>query len=83
MAGSATPAPPTPRRRLPHVQHAVAAEKVRAGDEQLLESCANEAIRLRQRSLVLRSVLRETELADEQIAYRVSPGMFSSPRCCP
>lgn len=49
---------------------------VRDGDARLLDACAHESIRLRQRSIVLRRVVRETELADEHRAYRVAPGAF-------
>jgi cytochrome P450 len=49
---------------------------VRAGDAALLERCAHESIRLRQRSIVLRKVLREVEISDETHTYRVAPGAF-------
>lgn len=51
-------------------------EAVRAGDHALLERCAHESIRLRQRSIVLRMVLREATLEDEKTSYRVAPGAF-------
>lgn len=50
--------------------------RVREGDVHLLERCTHESIRLRQRSLVLRSVLRDAELADEHVSHRLSPGTF-------
>ncbi|MCA9510155.1 MAG: cytochrome P450 [Myxococcota bacterium] len=49
---------------------------VRGGDLDLLDRCSYESIRLRQRSIVLRMVLRETTIADEKAAYRVAPGAF-------
>jgi len=49
---------------------------VRGGDLALLDRCAHEAIRLRQRSIVLRKALREFEIADERTRYRVAPGVF-------
>lgn len=50
-------------------------EAVRAGDDALLERCAHESIRLRQRSIVLRRILRPCEIADEQATYRLEPGL--------
>lgn len=51
-------------------------ERVRGGDLELLERCANESIRLAQRSIVLRRALRPVEIADEKTRYRVAPGGF-------
>ena len=51
-------------------------EQVRAGDKELLQSCTHEAIRLHQRSIVLRRALKETSLADEKTNYRIRPGAF-------
>lgn len=51
-------------------------EAVRSGDRALLDRCIHETIRLRQRSIVLRKVLAEVEIADEQQRYRVAPGAF-------
>ena len=45
-------------------------------DPDLLDRVIHETIRLRQRSIVLRQVLRPTELADEKTAYHVEPGIF-------
>lgn len=50
--------------------------RVRAGEPGLIESCASESIRLMQRSVVLRKVLRPIELQDEVAAYRLAPGCF-------
>jgi cytochrome P450 len=50
--------------------------RVRQGDDELLDRCAHESIRLRQRSIVLRRVLQPLTLADEKTAYRVEPGVF-------
>ena len=49
---------------------------VREGDTALLDACAHESIRLRQRSIVLRKTLVEIELADEKACYRIPPGVF-------
>ncbi|MBK7950124.1 MAG: cytochrome P450 [Deltaproteobacteria bacterium] len=50
-------------------------EAVRQGDDALLERCAHESIRLRQRSIVLRRILRPCLLADEHASYRLEPGL--------
>ncbi len=46
----------------------------RTGDETLLGRCANEAIRLRQRSITLREVLRPLDLELETGRYRLGRG---------
>lgn len=51
-------------------------EAVRGGDVTLLDRCAHESIRLRQRSIVLRTVLQPTVLADEKNAYALKPGTY-------
>lgn len=51
-------------------------ERVRAGDAGLLERCASESIRLAQRSITLRAVLRPLEVTDEARTYRLAPGVF-------
>jgi cytochrome P450 len=50
--------------------------EVRAGDDVLLERCANESIRMAQRSITLREVLRPVEVDDGQHRYRLGPGTF-------
>jgi cytochrome P450 len=50
-------------------------EAVRKGDDALLERCAHESIRLRQRSIVLRRILKPCSLADEQATYQLEPGL--------
>jgi cytochrome P450 len=50
--------------------------RVRAGEDGLLERCAYESIRLAQRSITLRQVLRPVELHDGLQTYRVSPGVM-------
>lgn len=50
-------------------------EAVRKGDDALLERCAHESIRLRQRSIVLRRILKPCTLADENATYRLEPGL--------
>jgi cytochrome P450 len=51
-------------------------EAVRAGDDALLERCAHESIRLRQRSIVLRRILAPCTLETEQARYALEPGTF-------
>ncbi|MBW2272702.1 MAG: cytochrome [Deltaproteobacteria bacterium] len=53
-------------------------EEIRGGDTELLERCASESIRLAQRSIVLRRVLRPVELADEERSYKLEPGVFAT-----
>jgi len=50
-------------------------EAVRQGDDALLERCAHESIRLRQRSIVLRRILKPCSLTDEQATYQLEPGL--------
>jgi cytochrome P450 len=51
-------------------------ERVRSGDDGLLERSAHESIRLAQRSLTLRRVLRPFELEAGGTRYRLAPGVF-------
>jgi cytochrome P450 len=51
-------------------------DRVRRGDDAYLERCASESIRLAQRSITLREVLRPIEVTDEERTYRLSPGTF-------
>ena len=51
-------------------------ERVREGDDDLLERCANESIRLAQRSLTLREVIVPIEIEDEKQRYRLAPGVL-------
>jgi cytochrome P450 len=50
--------------------------RVCAGDDALLERCANESIRMAQNSLTLRQVVQPIEVHDGQRAYRLAPGTF-------
>jgi len=50
--------------------------RVRAGDDELLERSAHESIRLAQRSLTLRRVLRPIEVETETAKHRLAPGVF-------
>lgn len=50
--------------------------RVRAGDDVLLDQCASESIRLAQRSITLREVLRPIEVEAEGGPYQLSPGTF-------
>lgn len=47
-----------------------------SGDYELLERCAHETIRLRQRSIVLRKVLRPVQINDGQITHEIEPGAY-------
>jgi cytochrome P450 len=51
-------------------------DQVRSGDDVLLEQCANESIRMAQRSITLRQVLRPVEVSDGERTYRAEPGSF-------
>ena len=53
-------------------------EKVLGGDDDLLERVAHESIRLRQRSIVLRQILKPCVIEDEHAAYQLEPGIFLS-----
>jgi cytochrome P450 len=55
------------------VQDPVLLARVRAGDDALLERCANESIRIAQRSITLREVLRTVEVDDGERTYRLGP----------
>ncbi len=50
--------------------------RVRAGDDALLEQCANESIRVAQRSLTLREVLKPVDIDTGDGVVRVEPGTF-------
>jgi cytochrome P450 len=50
--------------------------RVAAGDDALLERCANESIRIAQNSLTLRQVMKPIEVHDGRVAYHLSPGTF-------
>lgn len=50
--------------------------RVAAGDETLLEQCANESIRLAQRSITLRRVVQPIDVFDGHETYRLEPGCF-------
>jgi cytochrome P450 len=50
--------------------------RVRAGEDGLLERCAYESIRMAQRSITLRQVLRPVELDDGNRTYTVDPGVM-------
>ena len=58
------------------LEHPDLVEAIRAGDDDLLERCASEAIRLAQRSITLREVLSPIEVDDGERTYRLGPGTF-------
>jgi cytochrome P450 len=49
-------------------------DRVRHGDDVLLEQCANESIRMAQRSITMRQVLQPIEVDAGDRTYRLSPG---------
>ena len=50
--------------------------RVRGGDDVLLEQCANESIRMAQRSITLRYVMSPLDFDDGQRTYRLDPGVM-------
>jgi cytochrome P450 len=50
--------------------------RIEAGDDALLERCANESIRMAQNSLTLRQVLRPIEVHDGVRTYQLAPGTY-------
>ncbi len=49
-------------------------DEIRRGDESRVDSFSHEAIRMSQRSIVLRRVVSPIEISDEHRTYRLSPG---------
>lgn len=58
------------------LEHSDLLAAIRAGDDALLERCANESIRMAQRSITLREVLTPVEIDDGTQRYTVGPGAF-------
>jgi len=58
------------------LRHPALLDQVRAGDDALVERCVNESIRLAQRSITLRLVLRPLDIALEDQTYRLAPGVL-------
>jgi cytochrome P450 len=56
--------------------HPEAMARVRAGEDGVLERCAYESIRMAQRSITLRQVLRPVDVDDGTRSYRVEPGVM-------
>jgi len=52
------------------------ARRVLDGDDALLEQCANESIRMAQRSITLRQVLAPLDFDDGQRSYHLAPGIL-------
>lgn len=50
--------------------------RVQAGDDELLERCANESIRMAQRSLTLRQVMKPLEFDDGAQTRELAPGVL-------
>jgi len=53
-------------------------ERVRDGDDVLLDQCANESIRMAQRSITMRQVLTPIEIDTGERTYRLGPGVLLS-----
>jgi cytochrome P450 len=51
-------------------------ERIRAGDDELLERVANESIRMAQRSITLREVLQPVKVDDGERTYEIGRGAF-------
>jgi cytochrome P450 len=51
-------------------------EQVRSGDDALLDRCANESIRMAQRSITMRQVLQPTEVDTGGTTFRLEPGVL-------
>jgi cytochrome P450 len=58
------------------VQRPELMEQVRAGDDALLDRCAHESIRMAQRSITLRQVLKPIEVDTGTTTYRLNPGVL-------
>ncbi|MGZ4796041.1 MAG: cytochrome P450 [Acidimicrobiia bacterium] len=57
------------------LRHPELLDAVRAGDTDLAERCAMESIRIAQRSIMMRAVLRRCTVADEHHTYTVDRGV--------
>jgi cytochrome P450 len=53
-------------------------ERIRDGDDVLLDQCANESIRMAQRSITMRQVLTPLEVDTGEGTYRLGPGVLLS-----
>jgi cytochrome P450 len=58
------------------VQRPELLERVRSGDDGLLDRCANESIRMAQRSITLRQVLTPIDVDTGPGTYRLGPGVL-------
>jgi len=58
------------------LEHPELLARIRAGDDDLLERCASEAIRMAQRSITLREVLTPIQIEDGARTYQVGSGAF-------
>jgi cytochrome P450 len=58
------------------VQRPEPLERVRAGDDVLLDQCANESIRMARRSITMRQVRRPIEVDTGERTYRLDPGVL-------
>ncbi len=58
------------------LEHPAVLRRVLDGDDVLLEQCANESIRIAQRSITLRQVLRPIDFEDTGTTYALTPGVM-------
>ena len=58
------------------LQHPALGQRIADGDDALLEQCANESIRLAQRSITLRLVMSPLALELESGTYQLAPGVM-------
>jgi len=58
------------------LEHPAVLRRVLDGDDALLEQCANESIRMAQRSITLRQVLRPLDFEDAGATYALTPGVM-------
>jgi len=56
--------------------HPAYLDQVAAGDDGLLEQCANESIRMAQRSITLRQTLTTTQVTDGARTFALAPGVM-------
>jgi cytochrome P450 len=58
------------------LQHPDLLRRIVDGDDPLLEQCANESIRMAQRSITLRQVVKPVDFDDGWGTYRIGPGVM-------
>ena len=58
------------------LRHPARLARIEAGDDVLLDQCAQESIRMAQQSITLRKVMQPCSLNDGETTYEVRPGVF-------